>query len=282
MTAGATVADVLEGRARWCVIESDNAPVLAAMPAGCVSTTVTSPPYNQMSSLSGKASGMWAESHGAAGFHKAWQERGYADAKPEPEYQAEQNAIGAAVARVTKETGSLFYNHQARWRDRSCLLPAVWFRPEGWALRQEIIWDRAGGLMMNARMFVRFDERILWMVRGEGWLWNQECVGFSTIWRIAREQQQHATGKDHPVGFPLEIPVRCIAATSNSLDVILDPFAGGGTTGVAALRLGRRFIGIEKDPRYAAIARERLSAEDCGSTLKASRAGQVPMFGGAK
>ena len=42
-------------------------------------------------------------------------------------------------------------------------------------------------------------------------------------------------------------------------DLILDPFAGSGTTGVAAVRLGRRFVGWEKDPKYHAIATKRLA-----------------------
>lgn len=60
--------------------------------------------------------------------------------------------------------------------------------------------------------------------------------------------------------------------------VVLDPFAGSGTTGVAALRAGRRFIGCEIDPSYAEMARERLAAEADGSTLAASRAGQGALF----
>ena len=61
-------------------------------------------------------------------------------------------------------------------------------------------------------------------------------------------------------------------------DLVLDPFCGSGTTGVACLRLGRRFIGIEKDAKYAAIARERLEAETNGLSLRDARAGQIGMF----
>jgi site-specific DNA-methyltransferase (adenine-specific) len=61
-------------------------------------------------------------------------------------------------------------------------------------------------------------------------------------------------------------------------ELVLDPFCGSGTTGVACLRLGRRFIGIEKDEGFARIATERLEAESQGLTLRAARAGQMPLF----
>ncbi len=63
-------------------------------------------------------------------------------------------------------------------------------------------------------------------------------------------------------------------------DVILDPFGGSGTTGVAALRLGRRVIVVEREAKFVDVCRERLTAESQGSTLRAQRAGQMPMFAG--
>lgn len=65
-------------------------------------------------------------------------------------------------------------------------------------------------------------------------------------------------------------------------DVILDAFAGSATTGIAALRRGCRFIGIERDPKYFAVSCDSLAAEEEGSTLQAMRSGQASLFGGGK
>ena len=218
-----------------------------------ISCVVTSPPYNQLGAIGENPSGLWADRSGGLGFIEAWRHGGYSDDMGEPEYQQWQNALFGAVRNATTSTASLFYNHQLRWRDGQCLHPVDWFTPTGWNLRQEIVWDRAGGMMFNARMFCRFDERILWFVRGDTWTWNQESVGLGTIWRIPRAQN-----KEHPVAFPQEIPARCIAATTTIGDLVLDPFMGGGTTLIAAKNLQRRAIGIEIEERYCEIAARRL------------------------
>lgn len=215
-----------------------------------VDAVITSPPYNTLSGIPAKASGIWGQSGGGLGFVNAIRDNGYDDDMAEPDYVARQLAIFSAIP--VNDTASLFYNHQLRWRDKVLLHPVEWFKPVGWNLRQEIIWDRAGGMMFNARMFCRFDERILWFVRGD-WKWNQESVGHGTIWKIPREQN-----KEHPVAYPEEIPRRCMAATTSNGDVVLDPFMGSGTTGVACAQLGRKFIGIEIEPKYFDIACERI------------------------
>jgi site-specific DNA-methyltransferase (adenine-specific) len=224
-----------------------------------VDCVVTSPPYNTLTSISANPSGLWAKSCGGKSFVRAVAERvGYEDDISEPSYQQQQNELFASITSACSEKASLFYNHQLRWRDGHLLHPIDWFKPEGWRLRQEIVWDRGGGMMFNARMFVRFDERILWFTRaGADWKWNQDSVGLSTLWRHARIQQQQ--GKQHPVEFPEVIPKSCIGATTDPGDLVLDPFMGGGTTLVAAKRLGRRAIGIELEERYCEIAAGRLS-----------------------
>lgn len=75
-----------------------------------------------------------------------------------------------------------------------------------------------------------------------------------SVWTIPTRPYPEA----HFATFPLEIPSRCIAAGCPPGGVVLDPFCGAGTTGVAALRLGRRFLGVEINPEYAEMARRRI------------------------
>lgn len=59
--------------------------------------------------------------------------------------------------------------------------------------------------------------------------------------------------------------------------LVIDPFAGSGTTGAACLRLGRRFLGFELHPEIARLARDRLEAEASGSDVRSARAGQTAL-----
>ena len=65
--------------------------------------------------------------------------------------------------------------------------------------------------------------------------------------------------KAHPTQKPEALLHRVILSSTRPGDVVLDPFFGVGTTGAAARRLGRRFIGIERDPTYAKLARKRIA-----------------------
>jgi DNA modification methylase len=63
----------------------------------------------------------------------------------------------------------------------------------------------------------------------------------------------------HFAAYPIDLPLRCIAAGCKPGGTVLDPFAGSGTTGLAAIRLGRKFIGIDLSPDFAHLAVERLA-----------------------
>lgn len=70
------------------------------------------------------------------------------------------------------------------------------------------------------------------------------------------ETDRNATGaRVHTTQKPLELMLELVELFTDPGDLVLDPFCGSGTTGVACVRLGRRFIGIEKDATYAAVAR---------------------------
>ena len=77
--------------------------------------------------------------------------------------------------------------------------------------------------------------------------------------------------KEHPTQKPVELMCWCIDMVGNP-QTILDPFMGSGTTGVAAIQLGRKFIGIEREPRYFDIACERISRAQAQGTLFAPAA----------
>jgi DNA modification methylase len=79
-----------------------------------------------------------------------------------------------------------------------------------------------------------------------------------SVWTIATSPYPEA----HFATFPPELPRRCILAGSKAGDTVLDPFAGAGTTGLVADRLGRNFIGLELNPKYVALSRRRIAA-DC-------------------
>ncbi|MCZ7527971.1 MAG: DNA methyltransferase [Acidimicrobiia bacterium] len=78
------------------------------------------------------------------------------------------------------------------------------------------------------------------------------------VWEIPAES---ATRVGHPAPFPVELPQRLVELYTYRGDVVLDPFMGSGSTAVAALRTGRRFVGYDTDPGYVDAAMRRVEAE---------------------
>jgi DNA modification methylase len=92
-----------------------------------------------------------------------------------------------------------------------------------------------------------------WRDKEGGW---QHLV--DTVWTVQPEARQP---DGHPVPFPVEIAARCIRLSSWPGDVIFDPFAGSGSTLVAAKQLGRRAVGVELSEAYCEMAAARLAQE---------------------
>ena len=73
------------------------------------------------------------------------------------------------------------------------------------------------------------------------------------------------TNGDHPTGKPVDMVLSWVNRFTHQGQAILDPFMGSGTTGVAAVQMGRKFIGIEREPKYFEIACKRI--EDAQRTF---------------
>lgn len=80
------------------------------------------------------------------------------------------------------------------------------------------------------------------------------------IWEINPDRLKKEY--EHPAVFPIDIPRDHIISWSNQGDIVLDPFLGSGTTGIAAIELNRKFIGIEIAPEYFELAKQRINGDD--------------------
>lgn len=118
--------------------------------------------------------------------------------------------------------------------------------------------------------------------------WNGGGRGNYSSHPVVANCNGHRTDRIHTAQKPLALMTELVELFSDPGDVVFDPFGGSATTGVACLRLGRRFIGVEQCPRadhpedkdYFQLSCDRLRAEENVSTLQASRDGQGALFGG--
>jgi modification methylase len=124
----------------------------------------------------------------------------------------------------------------------------------------------------RGRRFTNAHETLIWCARSEdakGYTFNYEAMKalnddlqMRSDWLIplcaGPERLRRDGAKAHPTQKPEALLHRVILAATRPGDVVLDPFFGTGTTGAVAKRLGRGFIGIERDPAYAALARKRI------------------------
>ncbi len=94
------------------------------------------------------------------------------------------------------------------------------------------------------------------------------------VWDIRPESARRV---GHPAPFPVELPQRLIELYTFRDDLVLDPFLGSGTTAVAALRTGRRYVGYDTDPSYVKIAEQRIAEEDRRLRAKALKPARLPL-----
>ena len=77
-----------------------------------------------------------------------------------------------------------------------------------------------------------------------------------------------AENTEHPTQKPEKLIAKLILASSNEGDMVFDPFVGSGTTAVAAKKLGRRYLGIERERKYVALALKRLEMAETAKNIQ--------------
>jgi len=137
----------------------------------------------------------------------------------------------------------------------------------GFKLLNDITWEKPNPPPnLSCRYFTHATETLLWAARDRKskHKFNYQAMRaaadgrqMKSVWRLVAPPRSEKVLGTHPTQKPLALLERVITASSDPGDLVLDPFAGSGTTGVAAARLGRRFIGIDIDARYLELAVKR-------------------------
>jgi len=177
--------------------------------------------------------------------------------------------------RVLKDNGSIYisctYHNLA---EVMIVLKQLKFK-----INNVITWHKTNAMPnMTKRLFTHSTEFVVWAVKGKKWIFNYEKLKeinpdkqkngslkqMRDVWSLplvqGKERLRGKTGRAaHPTQKPEEMLKRIILASSNKDDLVLDPFLGSGTTAFIAKKLGRNWIGIEKNNEYIKIAKKRIN-----------------------
>jgi site-specific DNA-methyltransferase (adenine-specific) len=238
------------------VIEGDCLAILRQLPDECVDMAFADPPFN---------------------LGKSYDR--YRDRKRLEEYLAWCRAWLTELVRVTKPTGSIFVHNIPKW-----LTYFAAFLNERAYFRHWIAWD-APGQPLGKTLYPRHYGILYYTKSPKGFKFYdlrcphprcRECEAplkdyggkkslmhpfgplVSDVWTDIHRIRHKIRRDEHPCQLPEPLLERLILMCTDEGDIVLDPFVGTGTTAVAAKKLGRRFIAIDLDPKYVAIAQRKL------------------------
>lgn len=141
---------------------------------------------------------------------------------------------------------------------------------DGWLLRTDVIWAKPNPFPESVRDRPhRSHEFIFMMTKSSNYFFNPSFFSHPTLGRsrFSRSVWSVSVGgrrSGHPAAFPLELIAPCILMSTRPGDLILDPFCGSGSVGLACLPNGRRFVGVEILPEFAQDAFQSLQ-DACNS-----------------
>ena len=231
----------------WTMHKGDALAILRDMPSGSVDAVVTDPPYSSGGMFRGDRSRTTGSKYSSASAETKSADFG-GDSRDQRGFLVWSAMWLTETHRVAKDDALLMAFID--WRQLPTLTDAV--QAGGWIWRGIIPWHKTNARSFAGR-FTNHCEYVVWASKGP--LPNPSDGGraFPGIYTASSPRERvHQTQK--PVGLMEDLlaPVR-------EGGTILDPFAGSGTTGVAALNTGRDFIGVEMSDHYHAIASERLA-----------------------
>lgn len=239
------------------IFQGDCTEILARVPDDCVDLIFADPPYflsnDGITCHAGKMvsvnKGEWDRSRGTDAnheFNRAWL---------------------AACQRVLKPHGSIWVSGTAH------IIHSVGFAMQqlGMKLLNDISWVKPNPPPnLSCRYFTHATETLIWAAKNKkskhtfNYKLMRELAGgkqMKSVWQIpAPERDEKRFGK-HPTQKPVALLQRIIQAASNPGDLVLDPFVGGGTTAIAAMRIRRGVTVIERDPSSIRLALTRVFAE---------------------
>jgi modification methylase len=267
------------------IIQQDCIAAMARLPAGSVDMVFADPPYNlQLGGDLFRPEGGLVDA-----VDDAWDKFETFAA-----YDEFTRAWLAEARRILKPNGTLWVigSYHNIFRVGAALQDA------GYWILNDIIW-RKSNPMPNFRgtRFTNAHETLIWASRSEDsrYTFNYRAMKalndelqMRSDWLLpicsGGERVKDGGTKAHPTQKPESLLYRVMLACTNKGDVVLDPFFGTGTTGAVARRLGRHWIGIEREKRYVRVARERIDStleldESAMKTMASKRSAPRVPFG---
>jgi modification methylase len=244
------------------IIAGDCVSSMAQLADGCADLVFADPPYNLQ--LGGELTR--PDNSRVDGVDDAWDKfDGFAD------YDAFTRAWLGQARRCLKDDGALWvigaYHNIFRV---GAILQDLGF----WILN-DIVWRKTNPMPnFKGTRFQNAHETLIWAAKSKSSKYTfhynamkmlNDDLQMRSDWTLpictgAERLRDDNGDKVHPTQKPEALLQRILLATSNPGHTVLDPFFGTGTTGAAAKRMGRRFIGIERDPGYVAAAKARIKA----------------------
>lgn len=247
-----SIQDVLDGRERWVVECGSAEAVLAAIPDKVIGCTITDPPYSEnlyARTRSNKGHGKRPNGQPVSkGCISGSRSAMGLSAKRIGSIDAILDDVAAHFLRITQRWIVAFHDCEIgdRWR---LAFGDNYVRTGAWVKTNpmpQISADRPAAGFEPCTIAYAGEGRMRWNGGGRAGLWTHS-------------NSQGPERPDHPCPKPVALMEDLIRDFTDPDEIVIDPFCGSGTTGLACIRLGRRFIGIDRDPTFAALASDRIA-----------------------